>query len=296
MMTSMTGFGSARKEDDHFLLNVQIKSVNGRFLESRFRMPREYSPLEGDLKKLLAKKIQRGTIDININRVSKASSKPISVSVNTALAESWISATKELSEKFKINSTISLETLARVPDVIQFAETDELGESEKALLFSAVSSALEQCFSEKQREGLEQVETFTKLLNELENFIESVKKKKDFLDKQLQTKLHERLKALKGDVIVDPNRLAQEVLLLLDKADIAEEIDRATTHITAFRKTLKSPPPTGKKLEFYTQELHREINTMGSKTQSLEVTLDIIEAKTKIVRASGNIEVKVFAP
>jgi uncharacterized protein (TIGR00255 family) len=290
MMTSMTGFGSARFEDDHFLLNVQVKSVNGRFLESRFRMPREYSPLETELKKLLSQKFQRGTVDVNVNRVAKASSKPISVTVNMELAERWIDATKDMADKFNLPSNISLETLARVPEVVQFAEIDELQESEKALLFSAVNKAIDQCLVERQREGQDQVKTFTKLLDDLEKFVVDVKKKKDTIDKQLQVKLQERLNALKADTVIDPNRLAQEALFILEKADIAEEIERAMAHIAAFRKALKSPPPTGKKLEFYTQELHREVNTMGSKTQSLEVTLDIIDAKTIVERMREQVQ------
>lgn len=289
-MTSMTGFGSARIEDDHFLLNVQVKSVNGRFLESRFRMPREYSPLETELKKLLSQKFQRGTVDVNINRVAKASSKPISVTVNMELAERWIDATKDMADKFNLPSTISLETLARVPEVVQFAEIDELQESEKTLLFSAVNAAIDQCIMERQREGQGQVKIFTKLLDELEKFVSEVKKKKDTIDKQLQSKLQERLNALKADTAIDPSCLAQEALFILEKADIAEEIERAMAHIAAFRKALKSPPPTGKKLEFYTQELHREVNTMGSKTQSLEVTLDIIDAKTIVERMREQVQ------
>ena len=91
-------------------------------------------------------------------------------------------------------------------------------------------------------------------------------------------------------MLIDPNRLAQEALFLIEKADIAEELTRAETHIKAYRQALKAPPPMGKKLEFYTQELHREVNTMGSKTQSLEVTLDIIDAKTIVERLREQVQ------
>jgi len=279
----MTGFGSAKEENDIVRINVQIKSVNGRFLETRFRMPREYSALETELKKILSQKFHRGTVDINVSRMAKALTKPVSVTVNTELARSWVSALHELADKFKLSSNISVETLSKIPEIIQFAEMDELSESEKNLLLKVTHDALDACLGEREREGGEQVQTFTHLLNDLEKFISSVKGKKDHLSQELKSKLEERIQTL-SDQTVDPNRLAQEVLFLLDRADIAEEIDRALAHISAFRKALKGPTPVGKKLEFYTQELHREINTMGSKTQNLSVALDIIEAKTIIER------------
>jgi uncharacterized protein (TIGR00255 family) len=290
MITSMTGFGSAKAEDDRLSLNIQIKAVNGRFLEARFRLPREYSFLETELKKIVTKKVQRGTLDITVSKTPKSTAMPIAVSVNLPLAQGWLVAVQELGEKLRLNSNIALETVIKIPDVIQFSDTSDVPLSEKTLLMETFEKALDVCIDEKKREGKAQGEIFSHLLDELEKFTTKVKSKKELLDKNLQKNLQLRLALLAKEVTVDPNRLAQEALFLVEKADIAEEIARADTHIKAFREVLKSPPPTGKKLEFYTQELHREVNTMGSKTQSLDVTLDIIDAKTIVERLREQVQ------
>lgn len=174
--------------------------------------------------------------------------------------------------------------------MIQLSDTSDVPESEKTLLTGCFEKALDLCVEEKKREGKAQGQIFSDLLDDLEKFTDKIKSKKDAIDKDLQKNLKGRLSELQKEVSIDPNRLAQEALFLIEKADIAEELTRADTHIKAFRQVLKAPPPTGKKLEFYTQELHREVNTMGSKTQSLQVTLDIIDAKTIVERLREQVQ------
>jgi len=290
MITSMTGFGSATLETDKISLSCQIKSVNGRFLEIRLRMPREYSVLENEIKKIVAASLNRGSVDISIYRTLKGKAGDVEVVPNVSLAKGWIKATQALSLETGIVGNISLDSLVRVPDVIQVCEQTEIPTWEKEAILNVVTQALKGCAGERAREGEEQVKIFTSLLDDLDIFIVSVKKKKKQLDVDLQARLSERLKAISETITIDPHRLAQEVLYLSEKADIAEELARADTHVKAYREALKGKGSMGKKLEFYTQELHREVNTMGAKTQALDVTLDVIEAKTCVERLREQVQ------
>ena len=290
MISSMTGFGSSTLENDKISLSVQIKSVNGRFLETRFRMPREYSALENEMKKTITAVIQRGTVEISINRVLKGDAAAVSVEPNIPLAKGWMKAAQALAKDLKLEMPKNVEPLMRVNDIIQITERGELPSWEKENLIRSLQEALSLCLAEKKREGQAQYKIFADILDELVLFVDGVKKRKSKIDGELKTKLQERLKLLDASIEVDPQRLAQEVIFLLEKGDIAEEITRAETHLKAYRDVLNENTSVGKKLEFYTQELHREINTMGSKTQSLDVTLDIIQAKTLVERLREQVQ------
>jgi uncharacterized protein (TIGR00255 family) len=292
MIQSMTGFGLGLVENEKISLSVQIKSVNGRFLESRFRMPREYSALEAELKKRLGAKIQRGTVDVSIYRTLKGDAADFNVVPNIALARGWMKALDALNQELNLGLDAHGRTqaLLRVQDLVQVSDRAQLPDWEHKAVIQGFDQALEACLSEKKREGEELVKVFSDLLAKLEKFNAAVKKRKKEIDSELQNKVQDRLKAINESVNVDPNRLAQEVMFLLDKGDIAEEIARAETHIKAYREALKEKGSVGKKLEFYTQELHREFNTMGSKTQTLEVTLDIIDAKTNVERLREQVQ------
>jgi uncharacterized protein (TIGR00255 family) len=290
MISSMTGFGSANLKNEHVVLNVQVKSVNGRFLETRFRMPREYSALEVEIKKIIGQYLQRGTVDISLYRTYEAKSARIDVVPNVALAKSWKSACEELSKELQLPKEVFHELLGRVPDVMQIAEQSELPDWEKKAVLESIEAAVKACAEERKREGREQFKIFNQILDDLTGFVNSVKSRKKQIDAELKEHLGQRLKSLSETVAIDPQRLAQEAIFLAEKADIEEEITRAEAHIRAYKKALQESGTMGKKLEFYTQELHREVNTMGSKTQALAVTLDVIEAKTCVERLREQVQ------
>ncbi len=290
MTTSMTGFGSSSLKTDQISINTQVKSVNGRFLEMRFRMPRDYGCLEGEIRKLIGKQIQRGTVDLSIFRTYESKTADIKVIPNLALAKAWKKGCDELQKELSLPQEVYQEYLTKAPDLLQIGEQDTLLEWEVNAVIRSVQEALDSCLAEKNREGGTQNKILNELLTQIQNFINSVKEKKDIIKAQLQEKLVERLKVINEAITVDPQRLSQEVLFLVDKADIEEELKRAQAHIAACQKTLSQPGSIGKKIEFYIQELHREVNTMGAKTQSLSVTLDVIEAKTCIERMREQVQ------
>jgi uncharacterized protein (TIGR00255 family) len=291
-VSSMTGFGTDESSQENTTISVQVKSVNGRFLETRFRLPREFSPLEAELKKLVAKKLLRGTVDIFVNRVQKESTEQAPININLPVARAWVKAAQDLGHHLNMDAHLQLETLLRLPDVVQPSQTSDVTAVEKDTVILSLNKALDLCVEERRREGQALAETLNRLLETLDKFLVETKSKKTLMESQLQEQLKEKLKKLSSEISIDPQRLAQEALFLLEKADIAEEIARAETHVVAFRDSLKDSKnqSLGKKLEFYTQELHREVNTMGAKTQNLDVTLGIIEAKTTVERLREQVQ------
>jgi uncharacterized protein (TIGR00255 family) len=294
MIQSMTGFGSSRSETPLVILNIQIKSVNGRFLETRFRLPREYAPFESELKKLLSQNVARGSFDISVHREVTASALGAEVRANVGLARSWLRAAETLSRELSLGySNIGLETIMRFPDVVtQPSSLESVLDAEKADLINVFKTALEALKEERLREGSEQYKTFHELLELISTFVQNIETNIEKITEALRAKLLDRLKSLvpAGEVNIDPARLSQEVLFLVEKADVTEEVERAKAHVTAFKKALDGKGAVGKKLEFYTQEIHRELNTIGSKVQNIELTMGVVEAKAVVERLREQVQ------
>ncbi|MCC6277024.1 MAG: YicC family protein [Oligoflexia bacterium] len=290
-MLSMTGFGAAKGALDKISLQVQIKSVNGRFFETRFRLPREYVSYENELRKLIATKISRGTVDIMINRAPNfASETGFDVSPQLDYAKAYVKAAERLSAELGLRNDLSVTGLMKVPEVLAQPITDELPLEEKKLLMNLAAQALTKCIEERAREGEATQKTLQDIGRDLRQRLKAVQNQSESIQQTLLEKLTERVKNLTQETTIDPQRLAQEVVLAVDRADIAEELNRASSHLDALDGILKEKGPVGKKLEFLNQELLREFNTMGSKTQTLSVTQEIIQAKTSIERLREQIQ------
>lgn len=286
----MTGFGIAEVHNEKISLTVQVKSVNGRFLESRFKLPREYQLLETELKKIIGEHFTRGTIDVYVMRAPGPEAPHTTIRLNTALAKAWVDSYRRLGTELDLSAHPSLDAVAHVPGVFQIGDVGNLEEWEKTQLFKAVKEAAKGCVSEREREGKSQAQVFESLLDELEDFVKYVQKHRKQLNDALREKLETRLKNLDPSITVDPQRIAAEVLMAVENSDIEEEVERAFAHIKAYRKLLHSKDAVGKKLEFYTQELHRETNTMGSKSHDVELTEKVIHAKAVVERLREQVQ------
>lgn len=289
-MKSMTGYGSSRMESKDFAVDVSLRAVNGRFLEVRVHLPREYVPAEGEIKKILGQYIHRGTIDIFVTRKLRPTSSTKKVTLRLDIAKQYQKAFQELSRSLKIPLNLHVETLARQPDVLEVVEESDISRDEIALLKKAFKLACEKCDRERQREGAVLTKEMARTLELLMKQVSAIESLRENANLLLQEKLESKIRQkLKGGEI-DPQRLAQEVVFQLEKSDINEELIRLKTHISNYRDLLKSKQAEGKKLDFYTQELLREINTIGSKSQVSEITQAVVEAKTLIERLREQVQ------
>ena len=293
-MKSMTGYGIARTQNNDIIVEVSLRAVNGRFLETRFHLPRLYYAVESDLKKKLSHHAVRGTVDIYVSRKIKSDGHEAQIKINTKLALDYAKSFTKLAKDLKMKEPIKLEQILRQNDIIHLEEKEGVGPQEIQLLKKTFEAAFKKFLDEKVREGQALKKDLHKNLKDLQKHVQKISKLRDEANKVLQEKFEARIKSrLPKEVItgsVDQQRLTQEIVIQLDKADINEEVIRLTEHLKNFERLMEDSVVEGKKLDFYTQELLREVNTIGSKSQVAGITEAVVEAKTLIERIKEQVQ------
>ena len=293
-MKSMTGFGVARVQSEDLTIEVSLRAVNGRYLETRFHTPRLYYAFESELKKKLAATILRGTVDIYISRKLKSTGSSAKVVGNTQLASEYLKVFKKLSADLRLKDPVRLEQVIRMPDVIQIEEIETIHVNEAGLIKKVFEAALKKIEIERQREGVALRKDLSKNLKDLQKHMIKISKLRDEANKVLQERFESRIKIRLAKEIatnsIDPQRISQEIVMQLEKADINEEIIRLSEHLKNFEKLIEADFVEGKKLDFYTQELLREVNTIGSKSQVAGITEAVVESKTLIERIREQVQ------
>jgi len=289
-MKSMTGYGTARASSKDVNVEVSIRAVNGRFLEPRFHLPREFVPFENELKKILSGVLLRGTVDVFVARKVKPTAGKAQIQVNQTLAKKYLTAYKQLSKDLGITYQVHLEAFARLPEVLKVEDSYDLSPGEEKVLKKAFTEACKNCDKERLREGKSLQKDLGALLSGLQKQIKIITDLREEANVQLQERFEQKIRSrLKGSEI-DPNRLSQEIVIQLEKADINEELSRLSEHIKNYSQLVSSATAEGKKLDFYTQELLREVNTIGSKSQVAKITQAVVEAKTLIERLREQVQ------
>jgi len=279
---SMTGFGESEKESGSLVISTRIRSVNNRFLDINLKCPSSYSGLESEISRLVRKFCKRGRIDINLKRLDqgKVPGSGNRLKFDKALFDEYSRVYSDVLEGKSPGSRefeIAVELLRR-KTVLDEAERGVSLEDEREVVIESVSAALKKFSEVREFEGDElrkllasSLEVFAGKKKEIEKILEG---QPDSLKKRFET----RMAAL--DVEVDPQRLEQEVALIIDRLDVSEELGRLDSHLKQFDKDLKGNGPVGRKLEFLLQELGREVNTLGSKSQDAGVSSLVIELKS----------------
>jgi len=272
----MTGYGRSRGEGKDSRIEIDIKSVNSRYLEVRPHIPRIFAPFEKDLQAVVRKIFHRGAVDIYVQRKSKGVSEtPV---FNKPLINKWVKGFKSVLKEAGVSSEVSPEVLISIPD---FYFIEEAGSSirEKKLLLKITEQACKDCQNQRSLEGLRLKKDILGLLaklSKLQSKLESQRKKSvKVIEKKWKSKYQELLKN-------DPEgkkRSLQEIALLIEKSDVHEELIRLQSHIKAVESCIKGKKNMGKRLDFFAQEFLREINTIGSKCSAAEMTLSVVEAK-----------------
>lgn len=291
MIRSMTGYGRGEASDDLVgRMVVEAKAINHRFSEVVIRAPRQVNQLEEALRKQVQARVARGRVDLFVTW-ERSGATGRRVKVDKALAVAYHNALKELGEAIGSNGEISGETLARLPDVIS-VEDDEISASQLApVLEQAAVQALDNLVAMREREGGALAADLQARLDEIERLAGEVTGRAPQVVQEYRTRLSKRLEELlpQGSA-VDPIRLAQEVALFADRCDIAEELQRLGSHLSQFRGALMSEGAIGRKLDFLTQEIGREINTVGSKANDAEITTLVVAAKTELEKIREQVQ------
>lgn len=289
-MKSMTGFGAAKAASESSQIEVSIRTVNGRYLEHRFHLPREFHFLESDLKKILTQHIERGTVDVFVARKLKADQSALKLAVNQDLARQYLDAYRKLSKTLKLKMVPHVESIARFPDVLKVESETDVTATEKKLLLKTFEKAVKACHGERLREGKSLKEDLEKLLRNLEENLKEIQSVREEANQTLLERFEQKIKTRLQGVEIDSARLSQEVVMQIDKSDINEEISRLKEHLKNYRNLLSASETQGKKLDFYTQELLREVNTIGSKSSLSKLTQIVVDAKTNIERLREQVQ------
>jgi uncharacterized protein (TIGR00255 family) len=277
-MNSMTGFGAGGAETDGVSVQVELRAVNNRFCDVNVRLPREISSLEPGLARRVKERFARGRIDATVRREVSGTGNEIHLDLDLAgkVQEAMLALDPDRKKP------LSLEFIARFPGVLTVAEATD-GVDDPGLVHRALEQAMDALAAMRHTEGCALQKDLAAQHAQLTDLRARVSAGVEGLVERLQQRLVDRLAALVESGL-DPVRLAQEIAVLADKSDVSEEIVRLGAHLDQLASLLEEQEPVGRRLEFLAQELHREVNTIGSKSQEAAVSALVVEMKAVVER------------
>ena len=282
MIRSMTGYGKQSLNVDGREYQIEIKSVNHRYLDINIKIPKTLNYLEEIVKQEISKKIKRGKVDVFITYENN-SKEGRNITINKELAKLYIEQLKELANEEKISSNIEVMEIAKLPDILTI-KADEEDEKIKQEIIKVTDEATNKIIEMKATEGEKIAQDLQQRINNIENKIKEISSKSTGLIEEYVVKLEKRIQEILKTEEIDKSRIAQEVVIYADKCSIQEEITRLKSHIYQFRSLISNNEneAIGKKLDFIIQEMNRETNTIGSKANNLEITNEVINIKTEL--------------
>ena len=278
MIKSMTGYGKSSLSINSREYQVEIKTVNHKYIDTNIRIPRVISYLEEEVRKTIASKFKRGKVDISIS-FENYSKEGNDIRINTELAKMYINNLKKLAEEENLSADIQVTDITKMPDVLVIR--NDLDENIiKEELRQVLNDAIEQVLVMREKEGIKISEDILNKISQIEVKVEEIFGLSTGLIEEYVVKLEARVKEILKTEEIDKSRLMQEIVIYADKCSVEEEITRMRSHISQLRELIKTNEPTGKKMDFIIQEMNRETNTIGSKANNLEITNRIVTIKT----------------
>ena len=281
MIKSMTGYGRVETLLDGRNIVVEAKSVNHRFLEISLRTPSALFPLEMEYKKKIGERFKRGRIDVSI-RLEGEGADTSKVNLNLDVARNYFDVLNRLIAEFHLQETITLKSLTGFRDIFTPPSETQLSPEFLSQVEKTLQEALSMLVNMRQDEGIVLYSDMEMRLKVITKILETIRLRGPQVVLEYQKRLADRIKELTAGYALDDTRLAQEVAIMADRCDITEEIVRMQSHISQFEALLQSEDAEGKKIDFLLQEMNREINTIGSKSNDAEITRQVIEAKSEL--------------
>jgi len=288
-MRSMTGFGRADLEQDGVRVAVDARALNHRFFELKLSLPRGWGAHEAELRKLVQDYVERGRVEVTLRRVSlkPAASRLV---VNEQLAGQYIQAIRRLDKRLELERAIAPEVIFQRPEIFQVVEEEEDYRAEIELGRKTLLHALKALDAERLREGKALKKDLAARLGEIQRAGQKISKLAAASRRTIVDSFQTRVRELAGIVPLDERRLYEDAVATAQRADISEELVRLKAHLEAFRQLLAQPRAVGRKIDFLLQEIHREINTMASKSQSAELSRVAVEAKSELEKIREQVQ------
>ncbi len=286
----MTGFGRGAEAGEKFAVSVEIKTVNNRFLDLNLRLASELQALEANLKRLISTRLSRGRVEVFIN-YERATD--VAYELNRPLINGYLSALKTMQSEFALSGEPDLNVIARLPNAL-LTKADELTADFIESVEKSFEIALDELEKMRETEGESLKTELTERLLAIENRLPSIESESANVAEEFYQRLTKRvtdfLAKSDSQIEIDQARLAQEVAYLADRSDISEEITRLKSHIEQFRAIMNEEKEVGKRLDFLTQELNREANTIASKTNNMIVKESALAIKSDIEKIREQIQ------
>lgn len=289
MTVSMTGYGRGLKTTSEYSVTLDIRTVNHRYLDLNFRIPKNYGFIEDGLRRELSRILFRGKVDVMVSIESFSSAKS-GIKLNRTMVETYLRAIEVLKTDFHLSGEADLGVILDLPEVLQSQQLEEDEAKVLEVVKQALKEALSNLLEMRQREGAKLAADLQQRLTFLSELRLKILELAPAVVSVYQEKLLKRIAELTENVEIDSNRIAMEVALFADRSDIHEELIRIESHLHQFLQTLSATGQVGKRLDFLIQELNREINTIGSKANELQITQIVIEFKSELEKLREQVQ------
>jgi uncharacterized protein (TIGR00255 family) len=278
-MRSMTGYGEASGENARHGVTVSLRAVNHRFLDVQLRLGEDLRGSEAALRDLIAREVARGRLEARVE-VRSVAERKATVQVHMGVIREAHTAIHQLVEAGLVERGLAAGDLLRLPEAFRVElEREEWGEEDAELLLGVARDAVAQLVASRETEGASLIAAMEEKLQGIQEAVDRLDALRGSVREEIAAALRRRLAELLGAQPLDEARLAQEVALLVDRSDVSEEIDRLRSHLEHFRGVTRETAAAGKRLDFLTQEIFRELNTLGAKCRNAEMTRAVLDAK-----------------
>ncbi len=289
MLKSMTGYGRAQKILNGRDITVEIRSVNHRYYEYTSRIPRTYSYIDEKLKALLKTGISRGKVDVAVT-INNIEGKDSEIAVNKSIAEGYVSALRGIADELGLKDDLTLSNLIKLPDIFNIQKTPDDEEMVWNDVYEVTNEALEKFIDMRGVEGKLLGENIIEKADYILEMVEKVEELSPQTVENYRNRLYKKLSEVLEDKNIDDQRILTEAAVFSEKIAVDEETVRLRSHISQLKTILESDEAVGRKLDFVVQEINREVNTIGSKAQDLNVTKIVVEMKSEIEKIREQIQ------
>ena len=289
MVASMTGYGRAELVEENVKATVEISSVNNRFCEIQFRLPKHLSPLESKLKEIILSTITRGKINFTLNWEETI---PVTsyVKLNEEVADVYFNIMTQLKERYDLSAEIRMDHFLSLPDLMKVEKEEYDLDNAWEKVSQITCQALEEFNRMRKAEGAKLAQDLSQRVTRLEETIPEIERLTPKSINNYRKKLKSRIKELVDSSLMDEHRIELEVALMAEKCDVTEECVRFRSHNHQFLSALKEDVPVGKRLTFLLQEMNREANTIGSKAADAEISQKVIFLKEEIEKLREQVQ------
>ena len=278
MIISMTGFGRGEAAENGLNATVEIKTLNSRFLDISIRLPQQLQQKELELKELFQKSINRGKLNVNVNLTQQDNAQP-SIKIDTTKVQFYANILNEVRDVAGIEESIKMKDIISFGDIFISEEEDGDEQEKWDLVQKATFLAIENLMEMRNQEGGQLKNDLLSRIAEIEQSVSHIESVTEGRAEEIRKKLLDRIQLMVENENLDKERIELEVAILVDKMDITEETVRLAAHLKFFKEAVDQPQPAGRRLNFLTQEINRELNTIGSKANDSGIAHHVVRAK-----------------